>query len=117
MKIMYRSLIGHKEGARKIHLHSTTIKIKNKADREAHYQHKHNAEEVFYILEGRALYEFNGKKYPVRKGDAVFFPSNKLHAKMKILSKILKYIVVRSIEKDDEVCCCGKDKIKHGRQK
>ena len=118
MKITYKPLIGYKQGAKKIHIHGTSIKVKNKADRESHYQHKHKAEEAFYILEGRAVYEFNGKKHPVKKGDAVFFTPDKLHAKMRILSKELKYVVIRSIEKEDGVCCCGKDKkVKHSKRR
>ena len=69
MSLDYHSLVGHRDGAKKMHIHLTEI-----ADTSAHepYQHEHQAEEAFYLLEGSAEYTFGGKTMTAGPGEVVF---------------------------------------------
>jgi len=58
-------------------------------------------------LEGEAEFSFAGKTHRVGPGDAVFFPSGVMHAETKFFTDKMKYLVIRTIEPDDEPCCCG----------
>lgn len=103
----YESLVGHKEGARRLHIHRTVI-----PDTSAHapYQHEHVSEEVFYILEGRAEYRFGGKTITAGPGETVFIPSGVRHAEITYLSPSMTYLTIRTVEPEDEACCCGEDR-------
>jgi uncharacterized RmlC-like cupin family protein len=103
----YQSILGHTDGAKKLHVHLTEI-----PDTASHppYQHRHEAEEAFYILEGRAEYRFGGKTIVAGPGDLVFVPSGVLHAEITYFTPSMKYLVIRSIEPADEPCCCGADR-------
>ena len=109
MKPKYRSLVGHKEGARKIHVHLSTLSAPAEKNQPA-YKHSHRAEEAFYILAGKAIYDRKGRKIRVGPGDLLFFPAGIRHGIEKILCGPLKYLVIRSVEKRDVPCCCGQDK-------
>jgi quercetin dioxygenase-like cupin family protein len=110
MEHHYHSLVGLKERARKIHIHATEIRVRADSHRESHYEHRHAAEEAFYILEGEAICRVGKRRRRVAAGDLLFFPARVRHGKMRILSPALRYLVIRSVEKDDPPCCCGKDK-------
>ena len=103
----YQSLVGFAEGARKLHLHLTEI-----PDTSLHvlYQHEHKAEEAFFILDGSARYTFDGKTVTAVPGEAVFIPSGVRHAEVEYLTPSMKYLTIRTVEEDDEPCCCGKDR-------
>ena len=109
MKIEYTSLLGHEQGARKIHVHLTLLDTRNRSPGQG-YQHRHTAEEAVYILEGEAEYTFGGKTRKVGPGDLIFFPAAVQHAEVKYFTDTMRYLVIRSVEEDDEPCCCGKDK-------
>ena len=102
---IYTSLVGRDEGARKIHIHVTEL---SPAGDGWASQHTHTAEEAIYILEGEAEFAFDGKTHRVGPGDTVFFPSGVLHAETRFFSDTMKYLVIRSVEPDEEACCCGK---------
>lgn len=107
MSLHYHSLVGHAEGARRLHVHRTTI-----PDTSAHppYQHEHVSEEVFYILEGRAEYRFADKIIFAGPGETVFIPSGIRHAEITYLTPTMTYLTIRTIEAEDEPCCCGADR-------
>jgi mannose-6-phosphate isomerase-like protein (cupin superfamily) len=107
MSIQYQSLVGHREGARRLHIHRTEI-----ADTASHapYQHEHVSEEVFYILEGRAEYRFGGQTVIAGPGETVFIPSAVRHAEIKYLTPSMTYLTIRTVEPADEPCCCGEDR-------
>ena len=103
MKADYLSLVGSEDGAKKIHVHLTTL---DPAGEGWENQHTHAAEEAIYILEGEAEFTFAGKSHRVGPGDTVFFPANVEHAKTKFFADKMKYLIIRSVEPDDEPCCC-----------
>jgi uncharacterized cupin superfamily protein len=108
----YRSLLGHKQGAKKVHVHLTEFQAKGPSS----YQHTHAAEEAVYILEGEATYTFGGRTVKASPGKLVFFPAGVEHARVRYLSPTMKYLVVRSVEKGDEPCCCGGDRPARARK-
>lgn len=103
----YRSLVGYPQGAKKLHIHVTEFKTDRGVNKD---QHTHKAEEAMYILEGEAEFTFDGKTLRVGPGDTVFFPSGVRHAERKYLTEKMKYLVIRTVEHEDEPCCCGKDR-------
>ena len=105
--MQYKSLLGYLDGARRLHIHETVIEDTSTVD---HYQHKHKAEEAFYILEGSAEYTFDGSTQQGSPGDLIFIPSGVMHAEIKYLTPSMKYLTIRSVEENDESCCCGGDK-------
>jgi|APGre2960657468_1045069.scaffolds.fasta_scaffold51547_2 quercetin dioxygenase-like cupin family protein len=100
---LYESLVGPKEGAKKLHLHVTELH-----DARAGWgaQHAHVAEEVLYMLEGEGEFTFGGKTHRAGPGQTVFFPSGVTHAEVKFFSDKVKYLVVRTVEPGDPPCCC-----------
>lgn len=59
--------------------------------------HKHRIQEqVYHILEGEALMEFEGKRTMVRKDDVIFIPPGVEHAIYNTGFTDLKFIVVTS---------------------
>jgi quercetin dioxygenase-like cupin family protein len=107
MSIHYQSLIGFREGAKKLHIHRTDIP--DTADHPP-YQHEHHAEEVFYILEGKAEYRFGGRTIVAGPGEVVFIPSGVRHAAITYLTPTMTYLTIRTVEEGDEPCCCGGDR-------
>ncbi|MDF1852656.1 MAG: dimethylsulfonioproprionate lyase family protein [Verrucomicrobiales bacterium] len=107
MSIDYHSLVGIEDGAKRLHIHLTEI-----PDTASHppYQHEHKAEEAFYLLEGSAEYRFDGKKITAGPGEVVFIPSGVRHAEITYHTPSMKYLTIRTVELDDEPCCCGKDR-------
>ncbi len=107
MSLHYQSLVGHAEGARRLHIHRTVI-----PDTSAHppYQHEHVSEEVFYLIEGKAEYRFGGKTFVAGPGETVFIPSGVRHAEITYLTPTMTYLTIRTVEPEDEPCCCGADR-------
>jgi len=103
----YESLVGRPQGARRLPIHRTVI-----PDTSAHppYQHEHQAEEAFYILEGSAEYRFGGQIITAGPGDTVFIPSGIRHAEITYLTPSMTYLTIRTVEAEDEPCCCGMDR-------
>jgi uncharacterized RmlC-like cupin family protein len=103
----YESLVGAAQGAKRLHIHRTTI-----PDTAAHppYQHEHKAEECFYILEGKAEYRFDGKTVVAGPGEIVFIRSGVRHAEINYLTPTMTYLTIRTVEDGDEPCCCGGDR-------
>ena len=108
MSLDYHSLVGHRDGAKKLHIHLT--EIPNTVAVE-HYQHEHKAEEAFYLLEGSAEYRFGGKTITAGPGEVVFIPSGIRHAEVTYLTPSMKYLTIRTVEPEDEPCCCGEDRV------
>jgi uncharacterized cupin superfamily protein len=102
----YRSIVGHQQGARKIHVHATELHHCEGWGR----QHAHPAEEAIYILEGEAEFTFAGKTHRVGPGEAVFFPSGVTHAETRFFADHMKYLVIRTVEPGEAPCCCGMDR-------
>ena len=104
MSTHYKSLLGFRDQAKRLHIHLTEIQ-----DTASHqpYQHQHKAEEAFYLLDGSAEYRFAGKTIVAGPGDVVFIPSGVLHAEINYLTPSLRYLTIRTVEPDDEPCCCG----------
>ena len=103
-KAFYEPLVGQEQGARKIHVHLTEL---NPSGGGWASQHAHAAEEAIYILEGEAEFTFAGKTHRVGPGEAVFFPSEVMHAETRFFTARMKYLVIRTMEPGDEPCCCG----------
>jgi len=60
--------------------------------------HRHNCEEVYYILEGEGEVEVEGERYKVRAGDAVYIKENLKHRIFNTHpEKTLRYIAVGGI--------------------
>ena len=59
--------------------------------------HKHNCEEVYYILSGRGYVEVDGIKYEVKAGDAVYIKENLPHRIFNTGEEILRYVDVAGI--------------------
>lgn len=109
MKPRYCSLIGYEQGARKIHVHLSEF-FPPVSKNHSSYKHRHRAEEVFYILSGKAVCDVDGRKIRMAAGDIVLFPSGSRHGIERIQSDRLKYLVIRSVARGEAPCCCGKDK-------
>jgi len=45
-----------------------------------HALHTHETEEVVYVISGRGIIEIDGRRIPVRAGDAMRFPPNVPHS-------------------------------------
>jgi len=107
MKNEYISLLGYAEGAKKIHVHVTTLDAP--IAKEPH-KHSHTAEEAMYFLEGEVEYAVGEEIVKAGPGDLLFFPSNVFHGPVRFMSDRLKYLVIRNIEPNDERCCCDRDR-------
>jgi mannose-6-phosphate isomerase-like protein (cupin superfamily) len=107
MSAHYTSLLGHAQGARKIHVHLTVLETR---DAGGGHEHSHAAEEAMYFLEGEAEFVYGGETHRVGPGDLLFFPPGQPHAQVKYLSERMKYLVIRTVEPGDEPCCCGQDR-------
>ena len=98
----FTSLLGTAQGARKLHVHLTELNpaVGWKA------QHTHAAEEALYMIEGLARFTFQGQTREIGPGEIIFFPSGVLHAEATFITPKAKYLVLRSVEPDDDPCCC-----------
>jgi uncharacterized cupin superfamily protein len=99
----YLPLVGQLQGAKKIHMHLTTLETRGCIE---HCQHSHQAEEAMYFLEGEAEYAAGETVHRVGPGDYLFFPAGVSHGVVHFFSERMKYLVVRSVEPNDELCCC-----------
>ena len=103
----YRSLLGHPEGAKKIHVHLTSIE--NKGSPRV-YGHRHVAEEAVYVLEGEVTFAVDGRTLKAGPGELLFFPAGTYHESVALGGARVRYLVIRSVEEDAaERCCCGQD--------
>jgi mannose-6-phosphate isomerase-like protein (cupin superfamily) len=59
--------------------------------------HKHNCEEVYYILEGHGVLEISNEKYEVGPGDAVYIKENTPHRIINNGKNVLRYVAVAGI--------------------
>ena len=46
----------------------------------------------------------------VGPGDVVFFPSGIRHADITYHTQSMRYLTIRTVEPEDDACCCGGDK-------
>ena len=54
---------------------------------------------IGYVIEGKADLDFNGKVETLRAGDGVFIPAGEQHKhKLKVLTDVVKFILVESAE-------------------
>jgi uncharacterized cupin superfamily protein len=103
----YRSLLGHADGARKIHVHLTTIE---NTGTPRVYGHRHAAEEAVFVLEGEVEFAIDGRRARAGPGEMLFFPSGTHHESAALGGPRVRYLVIRSVEPDaEERCCCGED--------
>ncbi len=103
----YRSLLGHAEGAYKLHVHLTTIE--NKGSPRV-YGHRHAAEEAVYVLEGEIEFAIDGRRARAGPGELLFFPAGSYHESTALGGERVRYLVIRSVEDGAaERCCCGGD--------
>lgn len=56
--------------------------------------HRHREAEVFRVLEGRYLYECDGRRFEVGEGDVVAIPGGAAHAFVNITDKPARQFVV-----------------------
>ena len=99
----YLPLVSQLQGARKIHLHLTTLDTLGVTQ---HYQHSHEAEEAMYFLEGEAEYAVGEAVHRVGPGSSLFFPTGVPHGFVRFFSERMKYLVVRSVDTGGDPCCC-----------
>jgi len=60
--------------------------------------HRHNCEEVYYVLQGKGAIESDGERYEFKKGDAVYNKENSTHRVFNTDSnETLKLVVVAGI--------------------
>jgi uncharacterized cupin superfamily protein len=99
----YLPLVSQAQGAKKVHIHLTTLDTRGITGR---YEHSHQAEEAMYILEGEAEYAVGDSIRRVGPGDCLFFPAGVPHGYLRFSSPRMKYLVIRSVEPGEERCCC-----------
>jgi uncharacterized cupin superfamily protein len=56
--------------------------------------HRHRETEVFRVLEGRYLYEVNGRRFEAAAGDLVSVPGGDAHAFVNITDKPARQLVM-----------------------
>jgi len=56
--------------------------------------HKHNADEVYLVLEGRGIIVFGNKKVNIKKGDVITIPANKYHRTINNGKKKLVFLTI-----------------------
>ena len=56
--------------------------------------HRHPETEVFRVLEGRYLYEANGKRFTAEEGDVVSIPGGTVHAFCNLTDKPARQLVM-----------------------
>jgi len=59
--------------------------------------HKHNCEEVYFILSGRGIVEVGNEKFEVSEGDSVYIKENTPHKVHNIGNTKLSYVAVAGI--------------------
>jgi mannose-6-phosphate isomerase-like protein (cupin superfamily) len=60
--------------------------------------HRHNCEEVYYVLQGKGVIESDGKRYKFERGDAIYNKENSVHRVFNTDSReTLKLLVVAGI--------------------
>ena len=59
--------------------------------------HRHNCEEVYFILQGRGIVEVGGDRFEVSQGDAVYIRENVPHRIFNVGSEKLVYIAVAGV--------------------
>jgi len=61
-----------------------------------HVAHTHDEEEIFYILEGTAMFSFNGETKTVGPKSTMFCPSGVPHGISNVGDKPLTYAVIKA---------------------
>jgi len=59
--------------------------------------HRHNCEEVYYVLQGRGFCEIGGQRYDIAPGYAVYNPPNVPHRTFNTGDEPLRLVVVGGI--------------------
>ncbi|AAY80580.1 cupin domain-containing protein [Sulfolobus acidocaldarius] len=59
--------------------------------------HKHNCEEVYYVLDGEGVVEINGVKYEIKANDSVYIKENTPHRVFNTGKTTLRYVAVAGI--------------------
>jgi len=77
-------------GAKKLRIHLSVVGPR----RRPHEPHRHDGEEVFFILEGEARVTVDGREFRVGPMSAVFVPPGSLHGIENAGDKPLKYLVI-----------------------
>lgn len=77
-------------GAKKLRIHLSTLGV----HRSPHEPHRHEWEEVFFILEGEAKFTVDGRELKAGPMSAVFIPSGSLHGIENAGDRTLKYLVI-----------------------
>ncbi|KYH36660.1 MAG: cupin [Candidatus Bathyarchaeota archaeon B24] len=77
-------------GAKKLWIHLSVLG----PHRKPHEAHRHDEEEVFFILEGEARFMVEDKELKAGPMTAVYIPPGKLHGLENVGDKPLKYLVI-----------------------
>ena len=59
--------------------------------------HRHNCEEVYYVLQGRGYIESDGERYDFEAGDAIYNHENTMHCVVNNGSETVRLCVVGGI--------------------
>jgi len=77
-------------GAKKLRIHLSVLGPRKRP----HSPHRHEEEEVFFILEGEGRVVVDDKEFKLSAMSAVFIPPGSLHGIENIGDKPLKYLVI-----------------------
>ena len=77
-------------GAKRIRMHLSVVG----PHRKPHEAHRHDGEEIFFILEGEGSVLIEDEKFKVSPMTAVFIPPGYLHGIENTGDKPLKYLVI-----------------------
>lgn len=77
-------------GAKRLQIHLSTLG----ARRKPHEPHRHDWEEVFFILEGEAKFTVDDREFEAKPMTAVFIQPGSLHGIENAGDDILKYLVI-----------------------
>jgi mannose-6-phosphate isomerase-like protein (cupin superfamily) len=58
--------------------------------------HNHEPEQCYYIIKGEGLMVIDNESQEVKKGDAIFIPSNSTHGIRNLGNEVLEYITANA---------------------
>ena len=82
--------VDEKIGARKLRMHLSVLG----PYKRPHKPHRHEGEEIFFILEGEGEVKIEDEEFKVGPMTAIYIPSNLLHGIENAGEKVLKYLVI-----------------------
>ena len=64
-----------------------------------HAPHRHSEDEFFFVLEGEAEFDLDGKTRTVGPNTSLYCPPNQEHGIRNVGARVLKYLVIKKYEK------------------